>query len=102
MSEPTLEINGVEKSFGAKRVLQGVRLQLNAGRITALLAKNGAGKSTLVSLIAGRLLPDRGRNSFYGPGANDSRIQSTRSRVNWPYRRGAARYGRLSGFDGDG
>lgn len=64
VSEPTLEINGVEKSFGAKQVLRGVKLRLSAGRITALLAKNGAGKSTLVSLIAGRLLPDGGEIRF--------------------------------------
>lgn len=52
---PVASIREVCKSFGKKRVLQGVSLDLAPGRVTALLARNGAGKTTLISIIAGRL-----------------------------------------------
>jgi len=50
---PLLELHGVNKSFGAVHVLQGVDLVVRAGRVTALVGDNGAGKSTLIKGIAG-------------------------------------------------
>ena len=46
-------MRGVRKSYGATQAVKGVDLQLQLGRITALLGHNGAGKSTLVSVITG-------------------------------------------------
>jgi D-xylose transport system ATP-binding protein len=48
-----LELRGVNKSFGAVHVLQGVDLVVRPGRVTALVGDNGAGKSTLIKGIAG-------------------------------------------------
>ncbi|MBI2244186.1 MAG: sugar ABC transporter ATP-binding protein, partial [Nocardioides sp.] len=42
--EPLLELRGVQKSFGAVHVLQGVDLTVRPGRVTALVGDNGAGK----------------------------------------------------------
>jgi D-xylose transport system ATP-binding protein len=52
-TKPMLELRGVNKSFGAVHVLQGVDLVVRPGRVTALVGDNGAGKSTLIKGVAG-------------------------------------------------
>ena len=51
----------VYKSFGGKRVLQGLNLQVSGGRIVGLLGPNGSGKTTLMKLINGLLVPNQGK-----------------------------------------
>jgi D-xylose transport system ATP-binding protein len=50
---PLLSLRGVNKSFGAVHVLQGVDFDTYPGQVTALVGDNGAGKSTLIKGIAG-------------------------------------------------
>jgi ABC-2 type transport system ATP-binding protein len=57
---PTLEVRGVEKSYGTTPALAGVDLTVEPGTIVGLLGPNGAGKSTLVSIVAGLRRPDAG------------------------------------------
>lgn len=52
-SAPALQLVDLTKNFGANRVLKGVDLELQNGRVTALLGANGAGKSTLIKVLAG-------------------------------------------------
>jgi D-xylose transport system ATP-binding protein len=66
MTEPLLELRGVDKSFGAVQVLHGVNLKVNPGQVTALVGDNGAGKSTLVKTIAGIYPKDAGEVLFEG------------------------------------
>ena len=51
----------VYNSFGGKRVLQGLNLQVSGGRIVGLLGPNGSGKTTLMKLINGLLVPNQGK-----------------------------------------
>lgn len=60
MSDQIVKLDGVEKSFGAVRALQGVQLLVNAGECLGLVGHNGAGKSTLMHILAGTLLPSAG------------------------------------------
>ena len=48
-----VEFHEVIKSFGPVRVLHGVSLALEPGRVYGLLGENGAGKSTLMKILAG-------------------------------------------------
>jgi ABC-2 type transport system ATP-binding protein len=74
---PAVEIQGVEKRFGAVQALAGVDLELAAGEVLGLLGPNGAGKSTLVRALIGRVRPDVGGIRLFGrpadePGARDA------------------------------
>jgi branched-chain amino acid transport system ATP-binding protein len=55
-----LKLEGVVKSFGALRAVDGVSLQVRRASITGLIGPNGAGKTTLFNTIAGQLAPDQG------------------------------------------
>jgi len=58
---PALAMRGISKSFGATLALDNVDLELEAGRVHALLGENGAGKSTLMKILSGAIKPDSGR-----------------------------------------
>ena len=63
---PTLELRGVNKSFGAIQVLHDVHMKVFPGQVTALVGDNGAGKSTLIKSIAGIHPVDSGEIIFEG------------------------------------
>jgi len=60
-----LKITGLSAGYGHFRILDGLDLDLAAGRITAIVGSNGAGKSTLLRALAG-LLPRGGRAALDG------------------------------------
>ena len=63
---PALRVDGVVKSYGALRALDGVSLSACAGEFIALLGPNGAGKTTLFQLLSGLFVPDSGRLEIMG------------------------------------
>ena len=54
MSEFSLELKDVRKSFGKSEIIRGATLQVPKGERFAVIGPNGAGKSTLFNLISGR------------------------------------------------
>ena len=66
MSEPILELRGVNKSFGPVHVLHDIDFAVHPGQVTALVGDNGAGKSTLVKSIAGIHPMESGQVLFNG------------------------------------
>jgi ABC-2 type transport system ATP-binding protein len=57
---------GLRKSYGSTMAVDGVSLEIPAGRIFGLLGPNGAGKSTTIGMLSGLLLPDAGRVEIAG------------------------------------
>jgi macrolide transport system ATP-binding/permease protein len=63
MSAPSLLAVDLIKSYGARRVLDGVSLTASPGQRIGLVGENGVGKSTLLRLLAGTETPDTGEVS---------------------------------------
>ncbi|TXK84781.1 ABC transporter ATP-binding protein [Paenibacillus sp. N3.4] len=56
----SLQLRGINKSFGSAPALQAIDLSLAKGRFTTLLGPSGCGKTTLLRMIAGLESPDEG------------------------------------------
>jgi branched-chain amino acid transport system ATP-binding protein len=61
-----LKVEGLEVSIQAVRILRGVALEVEAGRLAGLVGRNGAGKTTLLRTLMGLLAPRAGAVSFDG------------------------------------
>jgi len=61
-----LTVTGLTKSFGNRRVLDGMTLDVYAGESVALLGANGSGKTTTLRCVVGLVRPDRGRITIGG------------------------------------
>lgn len=56
-----LRLDGITKTFGEKRVLEGITFSAAGGAAMGLLGRNGAGKTTTIRIIMGVFPPDSGR-----------------------------------------
>jgi phospholipid/cholesterol/gamma-HCH transport system ATP-binding protein len=56
-----IRIVDLHKSFGPKKVLQGVNLEIGDGETMVIIGQSGSGKSVLLKHIIGMLKPDRGQ-----------------------------------------
>ena len=65
-NQPILRVEGLRKSFGGLRAVDGVDLSVETGQIHAIIGPNGSGKTTFFNLITGHLTPDAGRVWFDG------------------------------------
>jgi lipopolysaccharide export system ATP-binding protein len=61
-----LAAHGIEKSFGARKVVKGITLYVRRGEAVGLLGPNGAGKTTAFYMITGLIKADRGRIELDG------------------------------------
>ena len=52
-NKPLLEIEDLHASIGAKEILKGLSLTVNAGEVHAIMGPNGSGKSTLANVMMG-------------------------------------------------
>ena len=56
-----LEVRGLEKKYGRRKVVDGVNFCVHESEIVGLLGPNGAGKSTSFKMTCGIVKPDRGQ-----------------------------------------
>jgi len=60
MAESLIQIRNLHFSRGHKKIFDGIDMDIQAGRITAVMGPSGTGKTTLLKLIGGQLIPDQG------------------------------------------
>jgi ABC-2 type transport system ATP-binding protein len=61
-----IRIEDVHKRFGAVKALDGLSLEVPAGKVFGLIGPNGAGKTTTIRILAGLVRPDEGRALLNG------------------------------------
>ncbi|GGE31872.1 spermidine/putrescine import ATP-binding protein PotA [Agaricicola taiwanensis] len=66
MAEFALELQGLEKTYGAARAVDGIDLQVHTGEFLTLLGPSGCGKTTTLGLIAGFFPPTAGEIMLAG------------------------------------
>jgi lipopolysaccharide export system ATP-binding protein len=63
---PLLEVRGLVKCYGRRRVVDGVDFEVDAGEVVGLLGPNGAGKTTSFKMATGQITPNDGQVWFNG------------------------------------
>ena len=66
MSEPVIILDGLVKSYGKRRGVEGITFSVNSGEIFGFIGPNGAGKSTTIRTLMGLLKPSAGHASIFG------------------------------------
>jgi lipopolysaccharide export system ATP-binding protein len=61
-----LEVNNLEKSYGSRKVVNGLSFHVFPGEVVGLLGPNGAGKTTAFYMTIGLIAADRGTVKFNG------------------------------------
>lgn len=74
----SIEINSINKNFGAFAALSDVNLTIPSGELVALLGPSGSGKTTLLRIIAGLETPDTGTIHINGEDATNRHVRERR------------------------
>lgn len=77
-----LQIRALKVALGGRSVLQGIDLEIGAGRWTCVVGPNGAGKSTLLKALAG-LLPFEGHVSWQGRSLQEIQRRERALQLSW-------------------
>ena len=64
--ERAIIVNGITKSFGDRKVLNNINLEIKKGEIFGLLGPSGAGKTTLIKILTGQLKAEQGSSVING------------------------------------
>lgn len=72
-----LQVEQISKSFGDRKVLDGITFGVEAGEVVGLLGANGAGKTTLLRIITRLLVPNSGQVLFDGHPFNQEDLRQT-------------------------
>ena len=66
MTALAIDVHDLRKSFGDRKVIDGLTLQVPEGEICGFLGGNGSGKTTTIRMLCGLLRPDSGGGSCLG------------------------------------
>lgn len=97
ISNTLLETHNLTKSFGGRKIIDNLNLQVMKGDIYGFLGRNGQGKTTTIRLITGLIFPDSGDVIIDGHNLQNNfkkAISNIGAIVESP-----AFYGYLSGYD---
>ncbi len=76
-----ISVRNVHKSFGSQVVLDGVTLDIEPGKTTAIVGPSGVGKSVLLKLIMGIMTPDKGEIFIEGENMTAARSESRKNHI---------------------
>ncbi|HQT87228.1 MAG TPA: ATP-binding cassette domain-containing protein [Acidiphilium sp.] len=91
-SSTKISIQGLSKSFGSKKVLDGLNLDIATGTSTVVIGGSGTGKSVLLKCILGLIEPDSGRILIDGEDvltAAPERARALRDQIGMLFQNGA-------------
>jgi ABC-type multidrug transport system ATPase subunit len=66
MTDYVIDVHGLNKSFGARRVVDDLSLQVAEREVCGFLGANGSGKTTTIRMLCGLLKPDSGTGTCLG------------------------------------
>ncbi|MDE6575331.1 MAG: ABC transporter ATP-binding protein [Muribaculaceae bacterium] len=79
-----LKARDIHKTFGKVHVLKGINLEIQPGRITAIVGPSGAGKTTLLQILGTLAAPDKGGAVYFNnvevSGMPDKRLSAFRNK----------------------
>ena len=64
--ELTIDVRGLTKTFGTRKVVDDLSIQVRRGEICGFLGPNGSGKTTTIRMLCGLLQPDAGEGTCLG------------------------------------
>jgi ABC-2 type transport system ATP-binding protein len=64
--EIAIDVRGLSKSFGGRKVVRDLSMQVKRGTIYGFLGPNGSGKTTTIRMLTGLLTPDEGEGTCLG------------------------------------
>jgi ABC-2 type transport system ATP-binding protein len=68
MTDYVIDVRDLRKSFGLRKVVEGLTLRVAKGEICGFLGANGSGKTTTIRMLCGLLVPDAGAGECIGFG----------------------------------
>jgi phospholipid/cholesterol/gamma-HCH transport system ATP-binding protein len=89
---PAVVVQGLHKSYGEQKVLNGLDLKVGSGQTVAVLGRSGTGKSVLLRLIVGLQKPDAGTIQIQGQeitGASLEEINEIRKKMGFLFQHAA-------------
>ena len=66
MADLVIDVHDLKKSFGTRKVVDGLSLQVASGEICGFLGANGSGKTTTIRMLCGLLTADNGHGTCLG------------------------------------
>ncbi len=81
--EREIRFAGVDFAYGARKVLEGISLDIPAGCFVTIVGRSGAGKTTLIDLLCGLLRPDAGRILVDGVSLRELEMASWRRLIGY-------------------
>ena len=87
-----VEIRDLDYSIGERQIFKGLNIDIQRGKITAIMGPSGTGKTTLLRLITRQAVPDRGRIIVDGVDIaklNQQELYALRGRMGMLFQNGA-------------
>jgi phospholipid/cholesterol/gamma-HCH transport system ATP-binding protein len=76
-----ISVRNLHKRFGSQVVLNGVSLEIEPGKTTAVVGPSGVGKSVLLKLIMGIMVPDEGEVLIGGHNMTEARSERSKNEI---------------------